>query len=224
MNARNRLIVTIVVAVVAVLLAYFLLIRPRQAELSDVQAQVEQEENLTVQLQAQLDGLQALQRNAPQLQAELDRIRDLVPQEHEVPNFIFQVNAAAAASGVELVQLTPELPKQPPEGAQLGQVRITIGGEGGYFAVQDFIRRLYTLDRALRIDVLSLAAGDTGTGDGLTMTTTARIFFEAPAGVTGIAPTTPTAPTPAPAAPPPSPAASPAAPAPGATPTTGTTP
>src|SRR3712207_1483403 len=134
MNARTRLIAVVVAAVLVVALAFFLLIRPRQGELADVQAQVEQEENLTVQLQSQLESLQALQRNAPQLQAELDQIRDLVPQDHEVPNFIFQVNAAAAASGVELLQLTPELPKQPPEGAQLAQVRVTIGGEGGYFA------------------------------------------------------------------------------------------
>lgn len=223
MNARTRLILTIVGTVVVVLLAYFLLIRPRQSELSDVQAQVEQEENLEIQLRGQLARLRELQRNAPQLQAELDRIRDLVPQEHEVPNFIFQVTAAASASGVEVVQLTPELPKQPPEGAQLAQVRVTIGGEGGYFAIQDFVRRLYNLDRALRIDVLDLVAAETGAG--IRMTATARIFFETPAGVTGIAPTTPTAPTPAPAAPPASPAApSPAAPSPGASPTAAETP
>ncbi|HYP23979.1 MAG TPA: type II secretion system protein GspM, partial [Actinomycetota bacterium] len=96
MNARTRLILTVVVSVIVLLLAYFLLIRPRQGELSDVQAQVETEENLTLQLRGQLEALEQLQRNAPQLQADLDRIRDLVPQDHEVPNFIFQVNAAAA--------------------------------------------------------------------------------------------------------------------------------
>jgi Tfp pilus assembly protein PilO len=217
-NARTRLILAIVGAVFVVLLAYFLLIRPRQSELADVQAQVEQEENLSLQLRAQLTRLRELQRNAPQLQADLERIRALVPEEHEVPNFIFQVTNAAAASGVEVVQLTPELPKQPPEGAQLAQVRVTIGGEGGYFAIQDFVRRLYDLDRALRIDVLDLVTEETGTG--IRMTATARIFFETPAAVTGIAPTTPTAP--APTAPPATPA--PAAPSPEASPTAGTTP
>ena len=214
MSARTRLILTVVAAVLVVLLAYFLLIRPRQGQLTDVQAQVEQEENLTIQLRGQLARLQELQRNAPQLQAELDRIRDLVPQEHETPNFIFQVTAAAAASGVDVVQLTPELPKPPPEGAQLAQVRVTIGGEGGYFAIQDFVRRLYNLDRALRIDVLDLVESETS--DGIRMTATARIFFEIPTGVTGVAPIAPAAPAPtappAPpaSAPPPAPPASPA--------------
>jgi Tfp pilus assembly protein PilO len=213
MNARNRLILVTVGVILAVLLAYFLLIRPRQSELSDVRAQVEQEESRTMALQAELDQLQALQRNAPKLQAELDRIRGLVPQEHETPNFFFQVSAAAAASGVEVVQLTPELPKPPPEGAQLAEVRITIGTEGGYFAIQDFVRRLYNLDRALRIDVLDLSTDEAVSSD-IRMTATARIFFEAPAGVTGIAPPTGTAPPPAPTTVP-----SPAAPSPAASPT-----
>ena len=214
-----RLIFTAVAAAVVVLLAFFLLIRPRQSELADVQRQVEDEENLTLSLRAQLDNLQDLQARAPQLQAELDRIRELVPQEHEVPNFIFQVTAAAAASGVEVVQLTPELPKQPPEGAQLAEVRIAIGGEGGYFAIQDFVRRLYSLDRALRIDILELIADETERD--IQLTATARIFFEAPPGVAGIAPTTPASPT-TPAAPTPAPA-SPAA-SPGASPSPATTP
>ena len=213
MNARNRLVAVSLAVLLAVLLAYFLLIRPRQGELSDVRAQVEEEESRTMSLRAQLDQLQALQRNAPKLQAELDRIRALVPQEHETPNFFFQVTAAAAASGVEVVQLTPELPKPPPEGAQLAEVRITIGGEGGYFAIQDFIRRLYNLDRALRIDVLELTTADTAS-EGIRMAATARIFFEAPGGVTGIAPAAPTAPPSAPITVP-----SPAAPSPAASPT-----
>ena len=218
MNARTRLILAAVSAVLVVLLAFFFLIRPRQNELADVQAQVETEENLTLQLRGQLARLQELQRNAPELQAELDRIRDLVPRDHEVPNFIFQVTAAAAQSGVEVVQLTPELPKTPPEGAQLAEVRITLGGRGGYFAIQDFVRRLYALDRALRIDIIELIAQETEPG--ITLTATARIFFEVPAGVTSIAPATPTTPV-TPTVPPaaPSPAASPAA-----SPTAGATP
>ncbi len=200
MNARTRMIVAVVGAVLVVLLAYMLLIRPRQSELTDVKAEVAQEENLTIQLTADLDRLRDLQRNAPKLQAELERIRDLVPRDHEVANFLFQVNAAANASGVEFLQISPELPKSPPEGAALAEVRITIGGSGGYFAIQDFVRRLYALDRALRIDIFDLTA-DTTEGD-IDLTATARIFFELPGGVAGAAtaPVTPTTPAPAPAA------------------------
>ena len=211
MSARNRLIVTVAGALVVLLLAYFLLIRPRQSELAEVKAQVLDEQTLTQQLTADLQVLQELQRQEPQLRADLERIRELVPESYEISNFLFQVDNAAKQSGVTFLQITPELPKTPVVAAGVAEIRVTIGGLGGYFAIQDFIRRLYSLDRAMRIDVLTLS--QQGTTSDISMTGTARIFFEAPAGVVPgtTAPVTPTTPTTAPAPTPADPAASPAA-------------
>lgn len=217
MNARTRMILSVAAAVVVVLLAYFLLVRPRQSELAEVKEAVAAEETLRIQLQADLDRLRELERNEPELRADLERIRALVPPEHEVPNFIFQVNAAANASGVQFLQITPELPKSPPEGAALAEVRITIGGEGGYFAIQDFVRRLYALDRAVRVDTLSLSSEEGTSTIGLSLTT--RIFFELPGGVAGAVVPPPTTPTTPPTAPTPAPAVTQPAPSPAASPT-----
>jgi Tfp pilus assembly protein PilO len=192
MKARTRLIIVGVAAVLVSLLFYMFFIKSRQSELSDVKAKVESAESETAQLQIELQQLQQLQENAPELEAELQRIRQFVPADHEVPNFIFQVQEAADESGVDFVQISPELPKTPaedPTGTTLAQVRVTIGANGGYFAVQDFMRRLYELDRALRIDTMTVATGSAEAGaeagaasDTLTVQMTARIFFELPAG------------------------------------------
>lgn len=187
MSPRTRLILAIL-AVIAVLVAFFFFfIRPRQQTLSDVRADIESEEARTLQLEAELARLQDLQANAPELEAELSQIRGYVPQDDEVPNFIFLVQEAANSAGVDFVQITPELPKPPPEGAALAEVRIQLGAGGGYFAIQDFIRRVHNLDRAVRIDNLSMTGTeneDTGEID-IVLTATARIFFEAPAGAAG---------------------------------------
>jgi Tfp pilus assembly protein PilO len=234
-SARTRIIIVAVAAVLVSLIFYMFFIRSRQSELSDVKAQVDAAESETATLQIELQQLQQLQENAPELEAELQRIRQFVPTDHEVPNFIFQVQEEADESGVDFVQITPELPKSPaedPTGTTLAQVRVTIGASGGYFAVQDFMRRLYELDRALRIDTMTIAtsgaegapaSGDAAApADTLTVQMTARIFFEMPAGTvpgaTGTAPA-PTPTTPAPAATPapegsPSPTAEGASPAP----------
>ncbi len=186
MTGRTRLIAAIAGALALLLLFYFFLIRPRRAELAEVRAQVAAEEQRTATLQLELQRLQELQANAPQLEAELAEIRQYVPRNHETANFIFQVQDAANEAGVDFVTITPELPKQPPEGAALAQVRIVIGTEGGYFAVQDFMRRLYNLDRALRIDVMTMtgnAEGTPGTAAGgvtLNLEITSRVFFELP--------------------------------------------
>jgi Tfp pilus assembly protein PilO len=193
MSARTRMILA-GVAVGVVLVAFvFLFIRPRQSELGEVRDDVEQEEARTVSLRSELRRLQALQENAPKLEAELARFRELVPARDEVASFIFLVQDAANAAGVDFVQISPELPKPPPEGAPVAEVRATIGAGGGYFSVQDFMRRLYDLDRALRIDNLALTGQEneeTGETD-LTVTLTSRIFFEPPGGVAGAPATAP---------------------------------
>ena len=182
MNQRARLILSIVGAVLLCLAIYFLLVRSRQAELTTVRESVEAEEARTAQLQAELVRLRDLQKRAPELQAELDRFRALVPANHETANLIYLIDQAAKESGVEFAEIAPELPKSPPEGAPLAEVRMTIGSKGGYFALQDFIRRLYDLDRALRIDNLTMSGGEGATGQTvIDLRVTARVFFDLPA-------------------------------------------
>ena len=203
MNPRTRLILAIVGVVLVVLMVFVLLVNPKRAELSDVKTQVQTEQQKTVSLQAQLSQLRALEKNAPRLEANLQKFRELVPKTNDVPNFIFQVQEAADSSGVTFVSIAPELPKPPPEGAPLAEVRITISTGGGYFALQDFIRRLYALDRAVRIDTLdfvsNVATGSSGSSTSggstagsttttpaeageITVTMATRIFYELPPG------------------------------------------
>jgi Tfp pilus assembly protein PilO len=189
MTGRNRLVLASV-GVLLLLVAFFMFfIRPRQNELKQVRSEIETEEQTSLSLQSELDRLRDLQANAPELQAELATIRGYVPNDDQVPNFIFLVQDAANAAGVDFVSITPELPKPPPEGAPLAEVRAQLGAGGGYFALQDFIRRLHGLDRAVRLDNIALAAEQNPTtGETrVTLTASSRIFFEPPATAAGTA-------------------------------------
>lgn len=203
MRGRSRIILTAVGVVVVSLLLYFFFVSPQRKELASVRLEIDNARILTTQLQVELQRLQELQANAPELEAELAKFRQFVPLRPELANFIFQVQDAANAAGLDFVSITPELPKTPPEGAALAQVRSTIGATGGYFALQDFFRRLYTLDRALRVDNFGITVQSTAPfGVRLSMTSSVRIFFELP----------------------PDPVAAATTPLPGATPTPTTTP
>ncbi len=207
-GARARLILAVVAALAVCVAFYFLFVRSRQGELAEVRVQIDEEQARTVELEATLSRLEGLQANAARLEARLAEIRELVPPDDDVANFMFQVQDEANRAGVSFVEITPELPKPPPEGAQVAEVRAVIGAEGDYFALQDFLRRLYELDRALRIDNLAITSEESEETEALTvtLTATARIFFELPAG--GAAPVAPapgTAPAPAPTQPAPAP-------------------
>lgn len=200
---RGRMVLAIIAVVIVALLVFFFAVKPKRDELAQIRADVAAEEARTVQLRTELERLQALQENAPELEAELARIRELVPVRPELPNMIFQIQEAANRAGLDFVQVTPALPKTPPEGAALAEVRMTLGAKGGYFAIQDFIRRLYDLDRAFRYDnfTLTFESDDFPGLIRLHMLGAARVFYELPEGFTGATTTTTTVPaaTPTPA-------------------------
>jgi Tfp pilus assembly protein PilO len=202
MRGRAQIILTSIAIVIVLLLTYFLLVNPQRSELAEVNAQIEAERARTGQLNIELQRLQDLQANAPALEAELEEIRSFVPVRPELSNFIFQVDDAAKAAGLDFVRIAPELPRTPPEGATLAQVRATIDATGGYFALQDFLRRLYSLDRALRADTMAIAVQSLDPfGTRLTMTIAARVFYELPeppvvAPAPGAVPTPTATPTP----------------------------
>lgn len=182
MRGRRGLILSIVLGLLVLLVFWFVLVNPKRGELAEVKVQIEKENALTQQLTVELNRLQDLQANAAELQAELATIRGFVPLRPELANFIFQVQDASNSAGLDFVQITPELPKTPPEGAALAQVRATIVAKGGYFALQDFLRRLYNLDRALRVDTMAVTVDSLELyGTRLSMTIASRIFYELPA-------------------------------------------
>jgi len=202
---HKKIILSSVGIVLVMTLMFFFLISPRKGELAEAREQVDVAEGETVVLETELARLEGLQAKAPQLQVALDEIRELVPDEDRVSSFVFQLQQEGNRAGLDFVSITPQLPKPPPEGAPLAEVKIDIGAEGTYFAIQDFIRRVTELDRAVRVDGFSMnAITDEDSDEALIeLTASARIFFERPAGggapVTESATTTAPAPAPAPA-------------------------
>ena len=183
MKTRTRLVAVGAGFVVVALLMYMFMIKPRQAEFGELETQVATEENRTQALQLELERLEALEANAPKLEAQLEKVRGLVPRKNAVVKFIRQVEEVASEAGVDFVNIGPEVAKPPPEGALVAEVRMTIGVGGDFFSVQDFVRRFYELDRAVRIDLLGLEASLDTTGARIVnLTATARVFFELPEG------------------------------------------
>jgi Tfp pilus assembly protein PilO len=201
---HKKIILSSVGVVLVMALMFFFLISPRKGQLAEAREQVDAAEAETVVLETELTRLEGLQAQAPQLQAALDEIRDMVPDEDRVSSFVFQLQQEANKAGLEFVSITPQLPKPPPEGAPLAEVKIDIGARGTYFTIQDFIRRVTELDRAVRVDGFSMAAvEEEGSDESLIeLTASARVFFEqsdAGAGTqTAAGATTATAPAPAP--------------------------
>jgi type IV pilus assembly protein PilO len=200
------LIIPVLLVVAAV--GYFFLVKPKQDEAGRTSDEI-------AELETQIAVAQAAARAPAKGQDETIRVADVfrvtkaMPDEDDMPGIILELNAVAAASGIEFVSITPQA-----AAVRTGYTAlpINLSFEGNYYDLTDFLFRIRNLvtvrdgkleanGRLFTLDSLSMEEGPGGFPEiAASLTLTAYYFSTTP------------------------PAAAPAAPAaPGATDTTGAT-
>lgn len=160
---RNILIFALVM--LAVLVAWFFLIwTPQANKIEETTAAADQTEQQARALKLEVDRLRELERQAPQLRERAAKADTAIPGDPQLAQFILQVQEAADASGVDWVSVAPTPPAAAPDTAApdaraVLEVVLDMSVQGGYFQVQDFITRLETLSRAVKIGSVGLTAG-----------------------------------------------------------------
>jgi Tfp pilus assembly protein PilO len=161
---RRNLVIFAVAAVAAVVLFFFLAFTPQSRKIKDTQAQTQVQEQKAESLQNELTRLQALQKQAPQLREKAVKLDTALPSEPQLAEFILAVQDASNTSGIDWISIS----QSPPAGASgaggVQEINISMSVAGGYFQVQDFLVRLETLSRAVKIGTISLSPGATAGG------------------------------------------------------------
>ena len=183
---RRALIFGVIGSILLLLLWYFLLWSPRQGQIAEAQQRRQVAEDQAATLEAEIQRLQAAQRDEPLKQARRAQLQAAAPDDPALGQFILDVNAAAGASGIEFMTIS-QTPPAAPAGGGLSEIALTFSIEGGYFQVLDFMNRLTDMTRLVVIDSVSLSPGEPGR---LTAALTTRMFTTA----TGLDATTTTAP------------------------------
>jgi Tfp pilus assembly protein PilO len=100
--------------------------RPAQSRLGALNDDVETTRQEVATLQARLEKLLQLQRNAPEVRAEAGRMATALPKEEpRVQDVVLQIQDAANSAGIDFLTITPSLPAVPPEAAAAGTVPTT---------------------------------------------------------------------------------------------------
>lgn len=202
---RRALIFGAIGSILLVLLWYFLLWSPRQAEIQAAQERTEAAEQQSAKLEREIRALQQAQRDEPLKQARRAQLQAAAPDDPALGQFILDANAAANASGIDFMTIS----QSPPEssGSGLSVITLNFSIAGGYFQVLDFMNRLTDLPRVVVIDSVSLSPGDAGrvSSSLATRMFTTATGIDGPTTTTTAAPATTTtaAPSPVPTAPPP---------------------
>jgi Tfp pilus assembly protein PilO len=188
-----------VVAVVAVLVAvfgYFLLVKPKSGEAGRLEDEI-------ANVQAQIDAELAAQRRQaePSVRikvADIFRLTKAMPDDDDMAGIVLELNAVAAAAGVDFVAISP---MEPGGGAGYTTIPINLTFEGNYYDLTDFLFRLRNLvlvrkgeleadGRLFTLDSLDLQEGSAEFPQiQAALTVTAYVY--SPAAAAPEAPTTP---------------------------------
>jgi Tfp pilus assembly protein PilO len=161
-NDRRTPILVGVGAVILVVLAVFLLVLPKSADISktkeDLATAQQQESSLRVQLQA----LQEAEQAAPQTKHEIEKVETQVPPTADLPALIRLLREAADRAAVDLFQFSPSAPTLD-SGGTFSTIATSVNVTGSYFALDEFLFRLESLPRAAKVTSVTIAPGAAST-------------------------------------------------------------
>jgi type IV pilus assembly protein PilO len=154
-NDRNVLILGILGIVIIVIGFYFFLLSPLLQSLNE-QAQAREDKQAQLeQVQQEVNELEEVRRNSPEIQRQLLELSKRVPTQPQIPTLVVQVQEIADASGVTQLSVDPEAPVAPAGGGDYRVVPVTMQFNGTYDQMQDFLLKTRNLARLVTVTGLS---------------------------------------------------------------------
>jgi Tfp pilus assembly protein PilO len=162
-NRRGPLIAGAAAGVLAILLIVFLVL-PKMGDVSDARAQLVKIEDQEQQLQLQLQQLEAAKADSPQATQEIRNIDEMIPPTADLEGLLLLTSSAANQAGVDFFTVSPAAPTPSADGT-FSTISTGISVTGSYFACEEFLHNLETLQRANKVLSLSLSGGAGGASE-----------------------------------------------------------
>ncbi len=140
---------------VALVLVLFLVfaIRPKLAELTQARAEQKVEADKLKQNEMKLKRLDAIRREAAEIEAQRIELARRMPREAELPSFIIDLQRTANDADLDL----SDIKLSDPEGAGgYNSIPFQLSATGSFYTVIDFLYRVQAMKRDVVVDELSL--------------------------------------------------------------------
>ena len=166
--SRRAPIIAGAAALLVALLAVFLLVFPKQGEISQTDDQLQAAQDQEIGLSAQVRSLQEAQASAPETEAAIARIEGQVPPTADLPGLFRLLQGAADQAAVDFFSFSPGNPIVDGSGSY-SSIPSSVTVSGGYFAIDEFLFLLETLPRANKVTTITL--NPSGAEEGASPTT-----------------------------------------------------
>jgi Tfp pilus assembly protein PilO len=182
---RQELILAAAGALLVLVAATLLLIRPTRQATAEARADRDAAAVESQSLRDQIEALEALKPKEAELKAQAEQARAEFPATPALPGLVDALQDAASQSGVDLGTVAPATPEASTVNPTLAEITTTVAVNGGYFEIQDFLVRLENLvkgsdpsrvaPRSVLVESVNLTAGtdEQATGDSAAATAAA---------------------------------------------------
>jgi Tfp pilus assembly protein PilO len=199
MSARRGPILAAVVSIVVAILVLVGLVLPKASAVHKKQDELTAAQQQETDLRNQLTQLQALRDKARRVKRHLRKLQTRIPPTADLPGLIRFLQNAADASAVDFMSVSPGNPISTP-GQPVSTISTQITSAGTFFAVEEFLFKLETLPRAVKVTQLQVGPGPNGLPQ-LQIAMTAEVYTtDASAGPGSVPGPTKVLPAPAPSA------------------------
>ena len=137
------------------------LVMPKMSAAKAQQKLLDSAQQQGQQLSVQVAQLEQVKRDAATTRRQLAGLDDQIPTTVRLPQLIRQIRKVADKAAVDFVQISPGVPA-PATTASYSTIPTQISATGSYFAVTEFLYRLETLPRAVKVTTLTLGPGPDG--------------------------------------------------------------
>jgi Tfp pilus assembly protein PilO len=174
MRKRAPLLAGIAVAVLALLLIFFLVL-PKMGEVTEARTELDEAVSMNQTLQSQLAALRDARDREPEARAIIAEVEEQLPSVADEPGLLLLLRNAATESGLTVASFAPATPVFDPT-INLSVISVGVNATGTYFDITEFLFRVQTLPRAAKTTGISVApSGDSAVGTVPTLSLTATV-------------------------------------------------
>lgn len=187
-NDRNILILGSAAILLAVIVFYLLLLGPLLGTLGARAEERSEKEARLDDLRQEVAELEAVRRNAPEIERQLLEYNKRIPTQPEIETLTVQMEEIADEADVTWDRLDPGTPGPPPGGGDYSVQPITMSFEGTYAQLQDFLTKVDKLARLVAVEKVTFQPLREGTNAApevervLSVEIEAEVYFQ-PTGV-----------------------------------------
>jgi type IV pilus assembly protein PilO len=155
LTSMQKMLAVIALIAVAVIAAVLLLIVPKFGELGKLDSDLQAAKDQVAQTQALVAQLEQARSTAAMTQAELLALGNQMPENPELPSLLIELQDASNAAGVRFDRVSPGEPVSV-AGVGYTEIPLTVEISGRWADLLDYMRRINTMTRAIRVSDVAL--------------------------------------------------------------------